>query len=173
MKKIWILPIVILLLTACGSTETLETVSDVYVVPTMASMQQVVVELPEELEMPALQDGQSGELYICDGYTVTIQTMESGDLQKTIYTASGVSKENVQILQTEQEGNDRYEFVWTANTEEGMQVGRCCILDDGDYHYVITAMTEESEAGEVRDSWKRIFDTFHLESAEVDFNTGS
>jgi hypothetical protein len=173
LKKIWILPIVILLLTACGSTEARETVSDVYVAPAMASIQQIVVELPEELEIPVLQDGQSGELYVCDGYTVTIQTMESGDLQKTIYTASGVSKENVQILQTEQEGSDRYEFVWTANTEEGMQVGRCCILDDGDYHYVITAMAEETAAGEVRETWEKMFATFHLVTAEVDFNTGS
>lgn len=172
MKKCWIL-VIALLLAGCGAQQTLETISDVYAQPVSASIQQVIVDVPQDAGVAVLQSDDTGKLYLCDGYTVTVQTMEAGDLEKTLRTVTGYSKEELSILQTQQENVKRYECVWTAAGEAETQVGRACVLDDGDYHYTVTVMAGESLAGELSQTWKELFDSFRLVGPEVDLNTGS
>lgn len=172
MRKIWIIPLAVLLLAGCGKKQVLETVSDVQVVPTAAIMQQILVQLPPELSMPTLQDEKTGELYLCDDYSVMVQTVEAGDLEKTIRNATGMDREDLQILQTQQGTAKRYQWVWSANGENGIQVGRGCILDDGMYHYVLTALAEEDAAKEVQPVWKEMFASFRLVAGE-DISSGS
>ena len=172
MRKIWILPLAVLLLAGCGKKQALETVSDVQAAPTAAIMQQVLVQLPPELSVPALQDEKTGALYLCDDYSVMAQTVEAGDLEKTIRNATGMDREDLQILQTQQGTAKRYQWVWSANGENGIQVGRGCILDDGTYHYVLTALAEEDAAKEVQPVWKELFNSFQL-VAEENISSGS
>lgn len=172
MKKCWMI-VIALLLTGCGAQQTLETVSDVYVQPVSATVQQVIVDVPQDASVAVLQNDEAGKLYLCDGYTVTVQTMEAGDLEKTLRTVTGYSKEELRILRTQQENVKRYECVWTAAGEAEPQVGRACVLDDGDYHYIVTVMAGESLAGELSQTWQEVFDSFRLVGPEVDLNTGS
>ena len=72
MKKLWVIPILALLLTGCGSEKNLETLSDVEEAPVVATMQRVLLQLPEELSAPVLQSEKTGTLYICDDYSVTV-----------------------------------------------------------------------------------------------------
>ena len=173
MKKIGMIAAILLMLTGCGSTQTMETVSDQLLQPVSATMQQMVASLPQDASVEVLQDTQNGKIYLCDGFTITVQTMQSGDLQKTVKTLTGCSPDKLTIIQTKQDDCKRYEFVWSAAGETQMQVGRACILDDGAYHYAITVMADESISGEMTDVWNDIFASMRLISPDIDLNTGS
>jgi len=173
MKKIWIIPLLVALLAGCSKQPALETVTDVPYTPVISTVQRILVQIPPELSSPALQSEQAGKLYLCDDYSVTIQTVESGDLEKTIRNATGMQKKDLQILQTRQGDTKRYQWVWTANSETGIQVGRGCVLDDGTYHYVLTALTNENTFEKIKPAWKEIFASFRLASEREEVSTGS
>ena len=172
MKKCWIVLLALVMLTGCGQPAESETVSDVYAPQQQPAARQIMVQLPPEAFTPVLQTERES-LYLCDRYSISVGTYEAGDLQKTIQNATGYLPEDLQIQKTVQDGVSRYNFIWTAASEEGIQVGRSCILDDGNYHYVLTAMAEESVAGELQSTWHEVFSSFQLADKETDFNTGS
>ncbi len=173
MKKLWWIPLVVILLAGCGGERALETVSDVQDTPVAAMEQKVLLQLPPEMSKPALESEEAGTLYLCDDYSVTVQTVPSGDLAQTILTATGRNKDDLQILKTQTDGVKRYQWVWSANADTGIQVGRGCILDDGAYHYVLTALTDEGKAGQVQPAWQEIFASFRLTEEKEDISTGS
>lgn len=172
MKKCAIFLILMLFLTGCSSQETFETVSDEIVTPAAATVQQTLVELPDSAASPVMQT-QSGEIYFCDGYTITRQIMESGDLEKTVKAVSGFSSDQLQIMQTQWENAKRYDFVWSAAGETGQQLCRACILDDGNYHYILTASVDAQQAGQLQETWRQMFDSFCLVSADFPLDIGS
>ena len=173
MKRIGFLLIAALVLVGCGAQPALETVADENVQAVSAAMQQVLLELPEEGSTPVMESSENGALYLCDGYTLTLHTVQAGDLNKTLRQATGFSKDQLQLIQTGSQDIKRYECVWTAAGENENQVGRLCVLDDGAYHYVLCAMTGESQAGQLRQTWNTLFDSFRLVSTDIDVNTGS
>lgn len=173
MKKLVTILMMAVLLGGCSKKTVMETVSDVLDVPTAAPMQQILVQLPPELSVPAMENTESGSLYLCDTYSVTVQTVEGGDLRKTIRNATGMETEDLQIMETLQEGNKCYQWVWSTNGESGVQIGRGCILDDGAYHYVLTALAEETAAGVVQPVWKELFASFQIVSGSENVSTGS
>lgn len=173
MKKLWVIPLLALLLVGCGKKRTFETVADVPDTPVISAVQRIQIHLPPELSAPALQGAETGTLYLCDDYSVTVQTMAAGDLQRTIREVSGMDKDSLQIIETRQGDTRRYQWVWTANGENGAQVGRGCVLDDGAYHYVLTAMADENKAEQVQPKWKEIFTSFTLATEREEISTGS
>ena len=62
MKKLWVIPILALFLAGCGGEKTLETVNDTVDTPVVATMQQVLVQLPEALSSPVWQSEKTGTL---------------------------------------------------------------------------------------------------------------
>lgn len=173
LKKCLIFAAMLCMLTGCGAKETLETLTDDYIQSVSAPVWQMVLDVPQDASVTVLQDEESGKLYLCDGYTVTVQTMASGDLQKALQSLTGYQKEELTLMQTLQDGAKRYECVWAAAGEGEDQVGRACLLDDGNYIYAVTAMAGESKAGELTAVWQGLFDSFRLVSPEEDINTGS
>lgn len=173
MRKLLVIPLIVLLLCGCSRQTMLETVTDEMAEPVVAAVQRVELHLPPELSAPALQSQENGTLYLCDDYSVTVQTLQSGDLRKTIRTATGLDKENLQVQTTRQGDVKRYQFMWTANGEKGIEVGRTCILDDGVYHYVLTALADEGAAGQVQQTWREIFTSFCLATEREPVSTGS
>lgn len=164
---------VLLLLTGCGAQQTLETVSDVYAQPVSVEAQQMVLSLPADAQVPTMENGEAGTLYLCDGYTITVQTAQSGDLNKTLQEVTGFSRDELKLVESVKGDAKRYDCVWTAAGEEQTQVGRACVLDDGNYHYVVAVMAGESEAGELREVWQELFDSFRLVPADSEINIGS
>lgn len=173
MKKVWVLFAAALVLVGCGEQPTLETVADENIQAVSAVMQQVLLELPDTLSTPVMENSEQGALYLGDNYTLTLHTTQAGDLEDTLRQATGFSRKDLQLMQTGNRDIQRYECVWTAAGENENQVGRLCVLDDGAYHYVLTAMTGESQAGQLRQTWNTLFDSFRLVSTEIDVNTGS
>lgn len=173
MKKLWILLLPALMLIGCAAQETFETVEDVLPAEPAAAYQQFVMSIPEEAAAPTFQDDNGGAIYVCQGYTISRQTFESGDLEKTVKALTGKSTEELQIIKTAQETYDRYDFVWTSVGEEGLQLGRACILDDGNYHYTLSTLAGEQEAGNLQKTFSDMYDSCRLLAPDVNLRTGS
>ena len=92
-------------------------------------------------------------------YEIIQETLASGNLNATIETLCGYSKDQLTVLQTRQDDLDRYEFVWTTAGERGELLGRAVILDDGDYHYCMTVLRDAEESIVV---WQDVFASFAL-----------
>ena len=128
----------------------------------MAQQRQLQVSLPKEALTPTLQNAEAGKLYLCDGYTLSVQTMQAGDLDATMRSLTGFSREQLTVMETMKHGIKRYDCVWSAAGEGGDQVARSVILDDGNYHYAVTVMADFASAGDLAATWKSILNTVSL-----------
>ena len=156
-RWLWMMVLAVLL-CGCKAEETLETVSDEWMVPAMAQPREISVRLPENTVLPVMeQDG--SKLYMGQDYEIMVETLASGDLKDTIRTISGFEKDQLTVLQTQQAGADRYDFVWTTAGEGGERLGRAVILDDGNYHYCMTVLRDAEESIIV---WQDVFSSFAL-----------
>ena len=157
MKKIlfWIAAAA-LLLSGCGAEETFETISDEIVTPVLAEKREISLILPAEAASPTVESG-ADRLYQCQDYDISIQTLDAGDLDATIRTVCGYSKENVTVMQTQRDGLDCYEFVWASAGEAGDQVGHGLILDDGSYHYCVSILGDAARAQANQVYWEEMF----------------
>ena len=161
MKNLCVLLIIALLLCGCGAEQTFETVADEMVQQVMAQPREVSLTLPEETLLPAMEsDGRT--LYLCSGYDVAVQTFSGGDLDATVRQVSGFGAVELTIMETKAGENQCYEFVWTAATDLGEQVGRAMILDDGIYHYTVTATAPAEKAAEYQEMWNGMFESVNL-----------
>ena len=160
MKKLVCMLFACLLLVGCGAKETFEVISDGYESP-VAEPRQVVCRLPEEATAQTIQSDY-GQLYFCDGYEIALQTMPSGDLDKTLRELTGFGKEDITVISTGTENTSRYDLVWTAAGEGGDMVGRAAVLDDGNYHYCMTVMASQENAATLRETWRSLFESFIL-----------
>lgn len=166
MKKCWIVLLLVVLLTGCDARQTFETMLDDCNLPVMAQVQQVQLSLPENAAVPSMENGEGGKIYLCDGYTVTLQTMDAGDLDGTLRQITGFGREQLTVMQTTTDDIDRYQCVWSAAGEGGDHVGRAVILDDGSYHYAVTVMADFASAGELASVWQGILDSAQLVSTD-------
>lgn len=161
MRKLCAALLLALLLAGCGAPKDFETMTDTYEIPRAAIAQQPVMYMPEEAALTVSSSECAGSLYLCDGYTVAVQTLESGDLSATLRAVTGYSGEELLVMQRF-EDPVRYECAWAAAGEGGDQVGRTVILDDGSYHYTLTLMCDARDAGELAQTWQEILDSFGL-----------
>lgn len=159
MRKVCLCLVMVLLLTGCGVEETLETVADEAIQAVSAQPREIQVQLPEEAVLPVMESD-NGKLYMCKDFDVSLQTLDGGDLQKTIKSVSGCSIDDLTVMQTEEGGFVRSEFVWTTAGEAGEQVCRAAVVDDGSYHYVLTAMIDSDKAWAYQEIWNGMFESF-------------
>ena len=164
MKVLCVL-LVLLLFSGCAVRETFETVSDWYYEPVI-SASAIQVSLPGDAAVLASMDD-SGSIYLCEGYTLCLQTFSSGDLDKTLRTVTGFGADRLQLIRTEQAGLKRYDFVWAAAGENGDQLCRGAILDDGNFHYTLSVMSDADKAGDFGEIWDGIFDSFSKKKPET------
>lgn len=160
MKKVSILLALLLLLTGCGGNEVFERVEDVYA-PVAETPKKLALSLPKDAAV-ATVSGSSGTLYLCDGYTVAVETLSGGDLNRTFKTITGFSSDRLTVMAREKDGITAYRCVWTSAGEGGDQVGRSLILDDGAFHYAVTVMASASDATVLQDAWQSLFQSVTL-----------
>lgn len=161
MKKWMVLMGMLAFLSGCAARETAETVSDEILAPVMAAPGQIRVELPGEAALPVMEND-SGRMYLCEDYEILLQTMDGGDLDATMQSLSGRGREELTVMETCLDGIGRYEFVWAAAGERGDRLGRGVILDDGSYHYCMTALWDAEAMEKSQFSWDQVFDSFSL-----------
>lgn len=174
MKKYCLLLLCSLVLTGCTQAKNYETVMDSQVEQIPAEKMEIVVNLPGEASNTVMSSDSGEKFYFCDGYTLSLRTADSGDLRKTVLDVCGFSPEQLPMVETVQGDAKRYAFVWTSAGENGDQIGRCAILDDGNYHYIVTAMADASVSGDLTDGpWREIFNSFRIVPAEEVISSGS
>ena len=161
MRKILVVLLVSLMFAGCGAQETLETVADEWVQSAAAPAAEIHLMLPEEAAAP-VSENEAGMLYQCDGYEILVQTLEAGDLDATMRSVTGYSREDLTVIETRFQNVKRYDLVWSCLGELGDQVGRACILDDGNYHYVLSVLAEAERAGEYEPVWEELFGSYSL-----------
>ena len=159
-KGIWLL-LIALLLTGCGTSEVMETVSDEHVQEVLAPVREILVELPDEAAVPAVE-GDSGQIYLCRDYEITLQTLDGGDLNATIESLSGYERDKLTVISSEARGIKRYDFVWFTAGERGDRLGRAVILDDGNYHYTMTVLRDADTTENSQVVWRTVFESFSL-----------
>lgn len=174
MKKLWIIAVCVFLLSGCTQPESLETVADPVVTPEIPEPMVAVFKTPLEAVQQTIAEETAGQLYICDGYTLTLQTVPGGNLQETLQNATGFLPSQLEIIQTRQGSAKEYQFVWTSASDTGEQLCRGSVLDDGSYHYVLTAMAPYETAGALSQSqWQEVFSSFRLMRPEDIVSSGS
>ena len=162
MKIVWIVLLLMAVLAGCRSGVDLETVTDIYDEPPAKVAGEILLELPEDASTKVISSNDSGKIFFCDGYQIVLQTLEAGDLDRTLREISGYTREALTVMKTVQQNMDRYDFVWSAAGEGEMQLMKASILDDGTYHYAVTAMTDHVNAERLHDVWKSIFQSFSV-----------
>jgi len=163
--KILAIVLMLLMLTGCGTQTVWETVEDQWM-ETAAACRTVTVDLPKEAAAPALQNTDGSALYLCDGYTLTVQTFAGGDLDATVRQLTGFSLEQLTCIQTQCDAWKQYSCVWSAVGEGGDHVGRAVILDDGSYHYAVSVMADFEAAGDLTQTWQEILNSVELSDTD-------
>lgn len=166
MRKLSLMLTLVLLLAGCAPAEDFETMSDVYEEPGQIAASNVFVQLPEEAAVPTMETQEGGSLYLCDGFSLALQTFHSGDLHATLKSVTGYDRDRLLVMERRQDMLMRYECAWTAVGEGGDQVARTVVLDDGNYHYTLTLMTDADSAGRLAATWQNILESFCLVSEE-------
>ena len=164
MKKIcWILAAVLCLGGCVSVTEpVMETVADEILEPVEAEPKSVAVWLPDEAAAQTVADGAEGECYTWGESELRIQTLQGGDIRSTLKTLTGLDPERLTVMEYDREGLQLYQTVWSSTTEEGVQLGRCMVADDGNYHYCISLVSPEG--ADVADDYARICASLSLGS---------
>lgn len=174
MRNTIVICLLALLLTGCAAEESFETMMDEVSNPVRAEPMHILIDLPEEAAKQAMSSEENGSVYLCEDYVLTLQTLPGGDLHKTLREATGFEREELALIETVQEEATRYVCVWSSLGENGDQIGRCAVLDDGNYHYVLTAMADEEKAGKLSSgAWESVFSSFRLIEKEDMVNSGS
>ena len=161
MKKCLVFLLLSVFLTGCGTAPTFETMADEWAEAAAAPLREILLTLPEEAAVP-VSESEIGRLYQCDGYEIAIQTLEAGDLDATIRSVTGYSRDALTVMQTSLDDIRRYDLVWSCLGEQGEQVGRARVLDDGNYHYVLSVLAEADRAGELETVISQLFLSYSL-----------
>ena len=170
--KIFVTILACLLLCGCAGEPVLETVADELVQPVMTEAYCPIFTLPKDAAVTTMESDQNGTIYFCDGYTVTLRTLPGGDRNKTILETTGFSSDALTLVETREEDFSKTQCVWSAAAEEGEQVGRLTLLDDGVNHHVLTCMTSAEDASKLSSQVQQLMDSFRLVTPDT-LNTGS
>ena len=159
-RKCACLLVLLLLLTGCTPAVDYESVSDsqMYIQPSSA---QVQLQLPSTAAVTTISDGTGDRIYLCEGYSVAVQTFSAGDLDATLRSVTGFSSNALTILHTKSGELDRYECAWSCAGEQ-QQVGQAVILSDGNYHYTVSVL---ADAGSEPGQWQQVLQSVQLSTA--------
>lgn len=163
MKKWWMAVLIAGMLCGCGAQPVFETVNDDVALLASAQMRQVMLELPQEAAKPVLQSADGSSLYMCNGYTLTVQTFQGGDLDRTTQQLAGFTQGQLRPIQTQCDGYIRYDLAWAAAGEGGDQIARAVILDDGVNHYAVAVMADGTAAGDLQAAWQKLLGSVRVE----------
>ena len=161
MKKFFLMLALISLLSGCSVQMVFERVEDQDALPASASAKQLQLTFPKDVAVEVMESA-NGSLYICDGYTVCLQTLEGGDLDRSLRSLTGFSGDALTVMQTQYGDYRRYDTVWTSAGEGGPHTGRLALLDDSNFHYAAVVMADAGQAGELTRQWDKLLSSLEL-----------
>ena len=156
--KTWLkitVAVLALVLSACGPEETpvFESVGEqAYEQESRPVAGRIALMIPEEAVSEAMADGLGGELYTWEDHTLQLQTLDGGDIRRTVESLTGFDYDDLTVMASKKGDLMYYRTVWSTAGEEGTMLGRALIADDGYYHYCVSLLSpEDSDSGEVYD----------------------
>ncbi len=149
-------------LTGCSTAQTFERVEDELLEPVMSQRREMTVTVPDSASTAVMESEDGGKLYLCDGYIMTVQTLDGGDMNRTIQTLCGYDADAVTVLQTRDGAWQRYEWVWISAGEGGEELGHAAVLDDGCYHYCLTVMADAEDVPALEPEWEALLGSFAI-----------
>ena len=154
MKTMMFLLVLMMCLSGCVHNElpVMETVDDVIVEPVAADPKPMAVWLPDGAAKQTMAG--TGECYTWGESELRVRTMTGGDIRSTLKTLTGLDPEKLTVMEYERDGLQLYQTVWSCTSEEGVQLGRCMVADDGQYHYCISLVSPEG--ADVAEDYARI-----------------
>lgn len=157
MKKIGIIFLLCALLCGCAAAPTYETLGgDIH--QAAISLKEAVVSVPEGAAEMAIEQG---TYWVCDDFDLQVQILSGGDLRETVSALSGLDVDSLTVMTSAAGEMVRYEWVWTAMSEAGQMLCRGLVLDDGAYHYCLTAIGPAEQGEKLNSQWNDIFSSFH------------
>ena len=161
MKKLCILLLAALMLAGCAEKKTFETISDGLDSPRLPVKLEMAATMPNGTSTAVLSHDTAGELYEYEDCTITMQAVSVGDFTGLLRDLTGYPGDILQVMESVQSDLKSYQTVWTSAGEGQTLVGRACILTDGNYYYVLSAMVPESKAGSLNTGeLKEMFSSF-------------
>ena len=160
MKKLVIVLLALILLAGCGAADY-EQVQDVYVTQPLPRPAELLVSLPPDAVQLTAEDQSS--IWLCEDYTASVTTRESGDMEATLREITGHEKDQLEVFTWQEGGLKRTECTWISAGEGGDQIARAVILDDGNYHYALTLQAEADDAAALRETWQNMLATVNLD----------
>lgn len=162
MKKLLLILLTAMMLTGCAAVETFETLGPIiHEDDADVVMAQMSLSLPEDAALAVFENG-TDKLYLCDDYTIVTQTLPAGDVNSTVTTLCGYTSDALTIVRSAAGEVDRYDWVWTAASDDGDLVCRAAVLDDGSYHYCLCVIASATSVGQLNDIWNDLFSSFNL-----------
>lgn len=164
MKRIVCVLVLVLVLSGC-SAPVYETMGNVVHVSDQDELLRPI-KLALSADAAVLTASGTDLLYSCSGYSISLQTLPSGDLPATIRTISGYEPEQLTLVHSTCGDHSRYDWVWVAAGEEGEVLCRAAVLDDGHHHYSLCAYADADAVAELTELWNALFASFCLEDGE-------
>ena len=153
--KIWI-ALAALLLSGCagGEQPVLETMNPEACAPVEKPAAGVIqMDIPGEAAAQTMSDPEAGEVYTWEDNTLQVQTLSGGDIRKTLEPITGMDYDSLTVMRYEKQGMTCYQTVWSTTGENGVQLGRALVADDGVYHYCVSFLSpEEKNTQDIYDS---------------------
>lgn len=151
-----------LLLSGCGTQTTFETIADEVSQQVLAVPREMKVQLPSESAVFTMESPAHRTLYDCDGYIAATQSLPGGDVSSTLKEVTGYTLDQLKPVETEAGVYQRYDFVCTMAGENGDEVCRGTLIDDGSYHYVLTLTAQAEQVHDLEKTWKEITESFMI-----------
>lgn len=124
----------------------------------------ITICVTDEMSTPVMNTQEGDRLYIADNYEVSLQTLAGCSVEETLKNCTGFDRSKLMVIETQKDGMKRYDCAWSAVGEGTQFVGRTTILDDGDFHYVLTVTGDDGET--VADAWQQLADSFTVSIAQ-------
>jgi hypothetical protein len=162
MRKMLLFVLAFLFLPGCGAKEVFETLGPVLHQPDQpAAMATLQLALPPSAALQTV--AATDKLYECDGFSLILQTIPAGDFRGTVRTLSGYDPSVLTLIKSGSDICRRFDWVWTSMGENGELICRAAVLDDGNYHYCVTAIAPAASGGALTSQWNALFASLSLE----------
>lgn len=165
-RVLWVLCAVIAL-CGCSRAEqpVWETVSDAYLLPVHAApTYDASIQLDGSTPLAEVFSDLSSRVYSdAEGrYEVAVETRTADSLAQLVREMTGFSLDQLDVLQRQQDGMQRYDMAWSAVSEDGNVSCRAAVLDDGLFYYVLTAQIPQEFSAQCRSEVEAVFQSFCL-----------
>ena len=167
MKKGIAFVLLLMMLTGCGTEPEFETMGNIQYEPEVIPQAGYIsVMIPAAAAEEVMADSTLGKRFTWDQNEIRLETLEAGDLARTLRMITGMDPEKLTVISQKRDGMNTWQTVWSTSGEDGILVGRALIADDGYYHYCMSLLSpEQTDSAEV---YEDLVSTFTIRETDIE-----